>query len=202
MGHVVQPPCRSRVTYSRLHRTVSRWVLNISREEESTTSLGSLFQCSITLKVKKTHRGSAPLSEVRQKLSPSCILALWLEPRFEQSRNTVKMEAWFLHLACHSELLMLAQRGFISPAFPWHQHLCAQLCSPLNGLVHPLCSTEPLLSNPSLCILAKMHSCSRIPSHGPKLTAGHRQSKRGAWRPQKLAPVLEGEGGRRGMGKQ
>ena len=53
MGHQVQPSCRSRVTYSRLHRTASRRVLNISREGDSTTSLGSLFQCSITLRVKK-----------------------------------------------------------------------------------------------------------------------------------------------------
>ena len=47
VGHLVQPPCRSRVTYSRLHRTLSRWVLNISTEGDSTTSLGSLFQCSV-----------------------------------------------------------------------------------------------------------------------------------------------------------
>jgi len=53
VGHLVQPPCRSRVTQSRLHRTASRRVLNISREGESPTSLGSLFQCSVTLKVKK-----------------------------------------------------------------------------------------------------------------------------------------------------
>ena len=53
MGHLVQPPCRSRVTYSRLHRTVSRWVFSISREGDSTTSLGSLFQRSITLRGKK-----------------------------------------------------------------------------------------------------------------------------------------------------
>jgi len=33
-------PCRSRVTQSRLHRTLSRWVWNISREEDSTASLG------------------------------------------------------------------------------------------------------------------------------------------------------------------
>jgi len=26
LGHLVQPPCRSRVAYSRLHRTLSRWV--------------------------------------------------------------------------------------------------------------------------------------------------------------------------------
>ena len=53
MGHPVHPPCRSRVTQSRLHRTLSRWVLNISREGDSTTSLGSLCQGSITLRVKK-----------------------------------------------------------------------------------------------------------------------------------------------------
>ena len=32
-------PCPSRVTQSRLHRTLSRWVWNISREGDSTTSL-------------------------------------------------------------------------------------------------------------------------------------------------------------------
>ena len=49
VGHLGQPPCRSRVTQSRLHRRV----LNISREGDSTGPLGSLFQCSITLRVKK-----------------------------------------------------------------------------------------------------------------------------------------------------
>ena len=53
VGHPVQPPCRSRVTQSRLHRTASRRVLNISREGDSTTSLGSLFQGSVTLRGKK-----------------------------------------------------------------------------------------------------------------------------------------------------
>jgi len=53
VGHLVQPPCRSRVTYNRLHRTLSRQVLNISRKGDSTTSLGSLFQCSVTLRGKK-----------------------------------------------------------------------------------------------------------------------------------------------------
>ena len=50
MGHLVQPPCQSRDSYSRLHRTASRRVLNISREGDSTTSLGTLFQCSGTLR--------------------------------------------------------------------------------------------------------------------------------------------------------
>jgi len=53
VGHLVQPPCQSRVTYSRLHRTLSRRVLNISREGDSTASLGSLFQGSVTLRGKK-----------------------------------------------------------------------------------------------------------------------------------------------------
>ena len=46
--------CRSRVTQSRLHRTASRRGLNISREGDSTTSLGSLCQGSVTLRVKKS----------------------------------------------------------------------------------------------------------------------------------------------------
>ena len=50
---LVQTPCQSRVTYSRLHRTASRQVLNISRDGDSTTSLGNLFQCFVTLKVSK-----------------------------------------------------------------------------------------------------------------------------------------------------
>ena len=45
MGHPVQLPCQSRVTYSRLHGTLSRQVLNISREGDSATSLlGEYFQ--------------------------------------------------------------------------------------------------------------------------------------------------------------
>ena len=51
--HLVQTPCQSRVTQSRLHRTLSRQVLNISRERHSTTSLGNLFHCSVTLRGKK-----------------------------------------------------------------------------------------------------------------------------------------------------
>jgi len=40
-------PCRSRVTQTRLHSTVSRRVWNISREGDSTASLGSLGQGSV-----------------------------------------------------------------------------------------------------------------------------------------------------------
>ena len=53
VGYLFHPPCQSSITYSRLHRTLSRQVLNISREGDSTTSLGSLFQFSVTLRGKK-----------------------------------------------------------------------------------------------------------------------------------------------------
>jgi len=51
--HLVQPRCQSKFTCSRLHRIASRQVLDISKEGDSTIPLGSLFQCSATLKVKK-----------------------------------------------------------------------------------------------------------------------------------------------------
>ena len=44
VGHLVQPPCRSRVTQTRLHRTLSRRVLNISREGDSTTRIRTWSQ--------------------------------------------------------------------------------------------------------------------------------------------------------------
>jgi len=46
-GSPIPTPCRSRVTQSRLHSTASRGVWNISREGDSTTSLGSLGQGSV-----------------------------------------------------------------------------------------------------------------------------------------------------------
>ena len=52
-GLPAQPPCRSRVTQSRLHSTTSRRGLNISREGDSTAPLGSLGQGSVTFRVKK-----------------------------------------------------------------------------------------------------------------------------------------------------
>jgi len=52
-GSSSPPPRRSRVTYSRLHRTTYRRVLNMSRGGDSKISLGNLFQCSVTLRVKK-----------------------------------------------------------------------------------------------------------------------------------------------------
>ena len=50
--HRVQHPLLKQVLYSRSHRSASTWVLSISIGD-STTFLGYLFQCSITLTIKK-----------------------------------------------------------------------------------------------------------------------------------------------------
>lgn len=52
-GQLVQPPCSNRDASSRLPKTVSRQLLKISNEEHSTTSLGSLYQYSVTHTLKK-----------------------------------------------------------------------------------------------------------------------------------------------------
>ena len=52
-GHLVQPPCSCRDTWSRLLRTMFRQLLNISKDGDRTTSLGNLCQSSITLTVKR-----------------------------------------------------------------------------------------------------------------------------------------------------
>ena len=46
-------PLPKQLLCNRSHRQASRQVLNISIGGDSTTSLGNLFQCSITLTVKK-----------------------------------------------------------------------------------------------------------------------------------------------------
>jgi len=66
-------PCPSRVTQSRMHSTASRQGWNISREGDSTASLGSLGQGSITLRGKKfflMHGDTRPLAQ-RIPCSPS-----------------------------------------------------------------------------------------------------------------------------------
>ena len=47
-------PLLSRATYSWLSRAMSRWLLNISKDRDSTTSPSSLCQCSVTLTVEKS----------------------------------------------------------------------------------------------------------------------------------------------------
>ena len=51
--HLVQPPCSGRAAESWLPRTMAKQLLNISKNGESTTSLGNLCQCLVTLTLKK-----------------------------------------------------------------------------------------------------------------------------------------------------
>ena len=71
-GHLVQLPCSSRVTFSRLARTTTRWLLNISRDGDSTTTLAKLCQCSVTLTVKSVSWCSEGTSRVSV-----CACCLW-----------------------------------------------------------------------------------------------------------------------------
>ena len=61
MGHLVQPPCRSRVTYSRLHRTLSRRVLNISREGDMRISPSPVTWRKSKGRIPKTARAFLPV---------------------------------------------------------------------------------------------------------------------------------------------
>jgi len=47
------PPCSSRAIWNWLPRSMSRWLLSISKEGYFTTCLGNLSQCWVTLTVKK-----------------------------------------------------------------------------------------------------------------------------------------------------
>ena len=96
MGHLVQPSCRSRVTYSRLHRTLSRRVLNISREARTTSGntglacrFAAVWNCSkvsltisnLNTKVNQLWRWpSPPASHLPSRNSSAC-QELWQRPR-------------------------------------------------------------------------------------------------------------------------
>lgn len=43
-NQLVQPPVENRVSYSRLLTVMASWVLNVSKDEDSTASLCDLFQ--------------------------------------------------------------------------------------------------------------------------------------------------------------
>lgn len=49
---LILPSTQSRISYSRLPWTMSSWVLRISTDEASTTSLGNLLHCWTTISVK------------------------------------------------------------------------------------------------------------------------------------------------------
>jgi len=48
------PTTLSRATQHKFPRPISRWLLRISKMRDSTISLGKLWQCSVTLTVKKS----------------------------------------------------------------------------------------------------------------------------------------------------
>ena len=52
-SHLIQCSCSSRTTWSQLPRTISRWLLNVSKDGNPTIAVGNLCQCSVTLTVKK-----------------------------------------------------------------------------------------------------------------------------------------------------
>lgn len=52
-------PAQARSSQSTWHRIASRWFLNISREGESITSVGNLFQCTATWTVKVNSGGTS-----------------------------------------------------------------------------------------------------------------------------------------------
>jgi len=88
----VYPSPAKQAPNSRLHREMSRRVLNISKEGQSANSLGSLFQCSVNLTLKKfLHR------LVRTFLCSS----LWPFPLVLSPQTTEKrlaMSLWLPHL--------------------------------------------------------------------------------------------------------
>lgn len=47
-GHLLQPPCSSKDTHSRLLMSMSMWLLKISKEGNSTVFLSILCQYSVT----------------------------------------------------------------------------------------------------------------------------------------------------------
>ena len=93
VGHLVQPTCWSRVTYSRLHRTLSRQVLNTSREGDSITSLGNLLQCSVMYYICWRRR-------ILLSQPFTLICTVWMELTLNEVRNGVILlpRVWGIHV--------------------------------------------------------------------------------------------------------
>lgn len=74
--HLVQLPCPGRVTWSRLHRHASRWVLNIFRVGDSTTFLGSLsafFPPIFSYKKNSPNKPTTKPSYLCRAFGPCCL---------------------------------------------------------------------------------------------------------------------------------
>lgn len=68
--------CSSEVTYNRLLRTMSRWLFSVCKDGGSTSSLGKLFQCSVTLIEKRVF----PMFWQNLLCFRLCLLFLMLPP--------------------------------------------------------------------------------------------------------------------------
>lgn len=101
-------------SYSKLLRALSSWVLNISKDGESTTILGNLFQCLTTLTVKN--------------ILPCCSLwSIWLNFPFDLPRDrgsflfsrlaspALSVTPWHTYAICSSRLTILIPVSFSQP---------------------------------------------------------------------------------------
>lgn len=76
LDHLVKLLCPGSVTWSRLHRHASRWVLNISRAGDSTTFLGSLWAPlppHIFLQQKTPNKSTTKPSDLCRSFGPCCL---------------------------------------------------------------------------------------------------------------------------------
>ena len=95
VGHLVQPSCRSRVTYSRLHRTLSRLCPLVVHNPTSTIR-NTTARCSGSLNPLKT------LHEWSQTLKKA---------RCQRGRGEVTVTKCFLGAAGSRDVLGRVQRG-------------------------------------------------------------------------------------------
>ena len=138
VGHLVQPPCRSRVTYSRLHRTLSRQVLNISREGDSTTSLGNLFQG-----MSETTRRASTTSVAKGRLG-----TMW-------GRCWMRLVSWWLRMQRRKRVIHGAHTAFcchFAASALWSCFLNISCGSSSDEPLHP---SPPLLTGCAGCLRAQ-----------------------------------------------
>ena len=181
-------PCRSRVTQSRLHSTAARRVWNISREGDSTTSLGSLGQCSMpsvhtSYRSSQEDAASDPLSMPREGASPftdefSAFTSKIMEP-FLTGRHHVRLLALARprHISCPPRAQSALPVGFPQEGVPEG--------SPVQNNHQLETSTEPHRFPPKPCGTPQAETGTRPPPHaGPRtrslLNAKHRVGLQGA----------------------
>jgi len=89
-GHLVQPLCPSKTTKSKLSMIVCRWLLIISKDGDTTISLGNLCRCSVTLTVK--------MSFLMFRCDLLCFSLCPVSPVQSQGTTEESLAPFFLHL--------------------------------------------------------------------------------------------------------